>query len=226
MKTQYPYLRKRQSGKTLRIEVMSDSMRVGKTTAVNLIADSLRERGKEITVSFEDWENNPHLKDSYVNPEISFLESQKWFAKRKFEQVSEPITSHVFIQDVAPEMDYCYAETNRRLGRMSDTNFYLYDDFYKSLDWHLAPAPDLLIYLEVGDDELIQRAMNSRRDFESVDPTYFLMMKKVNREWLKQAEKLEEYRILRINTDDLDFAHDLQAKKILIEQVLHQTDLV
>jgi deoxyadenosine/deoxycytidine kinase len=82
------------------------------------------------------------------------------------------------------------------------------------------------VYLEVGDDELIQRAMNSRRDFETVDPTYFLMMKKVNREWLKKAEKLEQYQILRINTDELDFAHDLSAKQTFTQQVLAQIGLI
>lgn len=226
MATNYPYLRRKQPSDAIRIEVMSDSMRVGKTTAVNVIAQAFKEVGKEVLVSFEDWQNNPYLKDSYLNPEKSFLESQKWFAKRKLEQISQRITSDVFIQDVAPEMDYCYAETNRRLKRIDEVSFSEYDMFYRSLDWSRAPSPDLLIYLEVGDDELIQRAMDSRRDFEQVDPAYFLMMKKVNRGWVDKVSNHQHYHVLRVNTDTLDFAHNLEAKQQLIDLVKQNVDIV
>lgn len=193
-------------------------MRVGKTTAVRVIGEGMRKRGYEITESYEDWEHNPYLKKSYSDLAKNFLESQKWFIKRKFEQVRDG-GKGVFIQDVSPEMDYCYAETNRRLGRMSEKHFAEYDEFYRSLDWSLAPAPDLVVYLQVSDDVLIQRAMDSLREFETVEPEYFLMMKRVNREWLKGARKNKEYKILEVETDKLDFAHDERAKERLVEMV-------
>ena len=196
MKTNFPYLRHGEKGKKVRIEVMADSLRVGKTTAVKVIAEGLRKKGHAVSESYEDWQNNPYLQKSYEDPANNFLESQKWFIKRKHQQIVDgvgaPLRStsfggaqQVFIQDVSPEMDYCYAETNRRLGRMSDEHFVLYDEYYRSLDWGLAPAPDLLVYLSISDDELIRRAMDSRREFETVEPEYFLMMKRVNREWLQ-----------------------------------------
>ncbi len=225
----FPFLRIRQKMNRIKIEIAADSMRVGKTTAVKVIAEGFRKNGKIVAESYEDWEHNPYLKNSYSDPEKNFLASQKWFIQRKWEQINGANQRDgefdVFIQDVSPEMDYCYAETNHRLGRMSDKNFEIYDKYFRTLDWESAKAPDLMVYLEVSDEELIRRAMDSKREFETVDPTYFLMMKRVNREWLKKAEKLEHYQILRVNTDDLDFAHDLDAQKILIEQVLHKASL-
>lgn len=193
-------------------------MRVGKTTAVKVIADGLRDTGKVVTESYEDWQHNPYLKGSYSDPAKNFLESQKWFIHRKWEQIVEGINKKgVFIQDVAPETDYCYALTNLRLGRMSQEHFEQYDKYYRSLDWSLAPSPDLLVYLKVNDKELIRRANASRREFETVDDEYFLMMKKVNREWLESVKG--KRKILIVDTDKLDFANDEVAKKDLVDRV-------
>ncbi len=248
MKINFPYLRKKTNVlNSLRIEVMSDSMRVGKTTAVKVIADGLRLRGRQVSESYEDWQHNPYLKKSYSDPAKNFLESQKWFIRRKHQQIVDglgtPLRStsfegarQVFIQDVSPEMDYCYAETNRRLGRMSDEHFAEYDTYFRSLDWGVAPAPDLMVYLQVSDDELLKRAEASRREFETVEADYFLMMKKVNREWLSGISNHKpalprgrfsnsQMNILVIDTDKLDFAHDESAKRELVEQVAKEIGL-
>ena len=222
----FPYLRLRKQ-KTrdhiARIEVASDSMRVGKTTAVKVMGEGLRKKGYKVTESYEDWEHNPYLKQSYVDPAKNFLDSQKWFIQRKFEQLRDGGVGNVFIQDVAPETDYCYAETNRRLGRMSEDHFNLYDEFYRSLDWNLVPAPDLMVYLSVSDNELIKRATESKREFERVEPDYFLMMKRVNREWM---DKFSNSQILFVDTDELDFANDPKAKERLVEMVMKRLQRV
>lgn len=216
MMTRWPYRSTKASGE-IRIEVGADSMRVGKTTAVAVIAEGLRKRGTEVTESYEDWQHNPYLKGSYSDPAKNFLESQKWFVRRKWEQVK--VGGHgVFIQDVPPEMDYCYAETNRRLGRMSEKHFAQYEQFYHNLDWSLAPAPDLLVFLTASDKELLMRAEVSKREFETVEPEYFLMMKRVNEEWLKGAH--EKMNVLVVDTDRLDFAHDEKTKINLVERVI------
>ncbi len=209
----------------IRIEVAADSMRVGKTTAVKVLSDGFRQKGKSVFESYEDWQHNPYLKNSYADPEKNFLDSQKWFIQRKWEQIKDAHAMsggefEVLIQDVPPEMDYCYAETNRRLGRMSDASFAEYHDYFHGLDWDMAPSPDLLVYLEVSDDELIRRAMDSRREFETVDPAYFLMMKRVNREWLKQAKDLMN--ILTVDTDNLNFATDPDSKGELVKLISNE----
>lgn len=106
--------------------------------------------------------NFPYLKKSYSDPAKNFLESQKWFIRRKHQQIVDGAKTDIFIQDVAPEMDYCYAATNLRLGRMSEAHFTEYDKFYRGLNWDMAPAPDLLIYLSVSDEALIKRAEASK----------------------------------------------------------------
>lgn len=213
----YPYTRERQRSDCIRIEVAADSMRVGKTTAVQVIAEGMRQRGLSVTESCEDWEHNPYLKGSYSDPAKNFFDSQKWFIQRKWEQVRDGTPSGVFIQDVSPEMDFCYAATNYRLGRMSKEHFDEYTKYYHSLDWSKAPAPDVLLYLQVSDEGLIQRAMDSKREFETVEPEYFLMMKRVNREWLEGVT--DEYNVLVVDTDALDFAHTAGGVSALVELV-------
>lgn len=220
---QVPYLRVRQESKFPRIEVGADSMRVGKTTAVQVIAEGLHRAGYPVFESYEDWQNNPYLKGSYEDPEKNFVESQKWFIKRKWEQVKEGATEAVFLQDVHPEMDYCYALTSARLGRISWEHFRTYHEFYVNLDWSEVPAPDLLVYLAIGDKELIRRAIDSKREFEEVDKDYYLEMKKVNRKWLAGVGKKME--VLVVDTNMLDYAHDEEAKRYLEKKVLRKLKL-
>lgn len=81
--------------------------------------------------------------------------------------------------------------------------------------------PDLLVFLTASDRVLLSRAESSRREFETVEPEYFLMMKRVNEEWIRELDKNkeQEYRILKINTDNFDFAHDEVAKRELVARV-------
>lgn len=219
-----PDLRIAKKSQMIRIEVAADSMRVGKTTAVKVIAEGLRKQGIEVSESYEDWQNNPHLKKSYSDPAKSFLDSQKWFIKRKWEQIKDGGEGKVFIQDVAPETDYCYAATNVAIGRMSRKHFSNYDKYYRSLNWQQAPLPDLLVYLKVSDKELIKRAEESKREFETVDSKYFLEMKKINRAWLESVRGKRE--VLEVDTDKLNFAHEETAKKELAERVIEKFELV
>ena len=218
MKAETQFFCRTGKSKGVRIEVMADSMRVGKTTAVKVIGEGLRKSGKKVKESYEDWQNNPYLKGSYIDPEKNFLESQKWFAKRKWEQVQETDDEMIIIQDVTPEMDYNYALTNMKLGRMSKDNFLEYEKFFNQLNWKNIPVPNLIVYLAASDEKLIERAMVSKREFEKVDEDYFIMMKKVNRRWLDKAK--ERMKILAVDTDKLDFAKNEKSKNKLVIMVI------
>lgn len=223
MKAETQFFCRTGKSKGVRIEVMADSLRVGKTTAVNVIGEGLRKKGKKVKVSYEDWQNNPYLKGSYTDPEKNFLESQKWFAKRKWEQVQEIDETKIIIQDVTPEMDYNYALTNMKLGRMSKQNFKEYERYFQKLDWTRTLAPSLIVYLAVGDEKLIERAMASKRAFEKVDEDYFLVMKKVNRRWLSKAKG--RMNIVVVDTDKFDFANDEKIKEELVEKIVERLGL-
>jgi deoxyadenosine/deoxycytidine kinase len=200
-----------------RIEVAADSMRVGKTTAVKVIETGLKRQGLPVVASYEDWPHNPYLKASYNNPAVAFLKSQKWFAKRKYEQLSQAPTDAIFIQDLAPEGDYAYDVANLKQGRMNPADFNNYDQFYRSLNWTKVAPPDLLIYLTVSDRVLLDRAKKSARNFEKVDEDYFLTLKQVNREWVDQAKK--RWKVLEIDTDNFNFASNQNCQEKIILMV-------
>ena len=203
-----------------RIEVGSDSMRVGKSTAVKVLGKEFKKLGLPVKVSQEDWPNNPYLKKSYKDSSKAILDSQKWFAKRKFEQVKHGAESAIWIQDVHPEMDFAYALTNVLNGRMKLRHFKKYVNYYNSLDWSSVPAPDVLVYLTASDKVLLKRAKKTMREFETVDNDYFLMMKTVNQAWLQGAANNIDTVVLTINTDDYDFSKNVKIKEKLAKSVL------
>lgn len=205
------------------IEVGGDSMRVGKTTAVKVISDGYKRDGSKVIESYEDFASNPYLKESYSDPRNAILHSQQWFATRKNQQIKNAPDKKVFIQDVHPEMDFCYAATNVLAGRMSLSQFEKYKDHYYSLNWESVSQPDVLVYLKVSDDQLLKRAKKSLRDFEEVDENYFLIMKMVNRAWLKKART--HMSIVEVDTDNFDFSTKDEAKKRLVSSVKDKLSL-
>ncbi len=217
---QLPYERRpldRKARKFPRIEIGADSMRVGKTTAVSVISEGLKKLNLPVTVSLEDWQHNPYLTKSYRDPSKGLLQSQKWFVKRKHDQILAGDQRKIMIQDVHPEMDFAYAFTNALMDRLSVKQFNNYLKFYQSLKWPKVAAPDLLIYLTASDEVLISRARKSARKFEKVQSKYFLLMKAVNRVWVLGADYIK---VLMIDTDRFDFSKNGQVKKALIERVV------
>ena len=220
-----PYLRrplKFSPDRFPRIEVGADTMRVGKTTAVEVLADQLKEYKLPVMTSFEDWRHNPHLKKSYKDSSLALLNSQKWFIKRKFEQLGQGAQKKIFIQDVHPEMDFCYALTNLILGRIKLEHFKKYVDYFYSLDWAHIPAADTLVYLTASDAVVIKRAHQSLRPFETIDDNYFIVMKRINQAWLAGTKYQLDVVVLPINTDNFNFAKNKMAKKKLAKKVLQK----
>lgn len=220
-----PYLRRPlrfSPGRFPRIEVGADTMRVGKTTAVEVLGEELKNLGLPVVTSFEEWQKNPHLKKSYQDSSLALLNSQKWFIKNKFAQVRRGAEKAIWAQDVHPEMDFCYALTNLILGRMSLDHFQAYADFFYSFDWAHLPAADTLLYLTASDEVVIKRAQMNLRPFETIDKNYFLVMKRVNQAWLAGTKYLLDVVVLAVNTDNFNFAKSRGAKRKLAKKVLQK----
>lgn len=220
-----PYLRrplKFSPNRFPRIEVGADTMRVGKTTAVEVLGQELKSLGLPVKTSFEEWQKNPHLKKSYQDSSLALLNSQKWFIKNKFEQVRRGAQKKIWIQDVHPEMDFCYALTNLILGRLSLAHFKDYAGYFYSFDWAHLPAADALLYLTASDEVVIKRAQQNLRPFETIDKDYFLVMKRVNQAWLAGTKYLLDVVVLPVNTDNFNFAKSANAKKKLAKKVLQK----
>lgn len=205
-----------------RIEVGADTMRVGKTTAVQVLGEELTKRGLPVEISLEDWPHNPYLKKSYKDSSLALLQSQQWFIKRKYQQVSRGAKNAIWVQDVHPEMDFCYALTNAILGRMKVKHFIKYVEYFNRFDWAYLPAPDTLVYLTASDETIIKRANLSRRGFEQVDNNYFVTMKRVNQAWLAGIKYSFEVVVLAINTDKFNFAKVKKFKQELAEKVINK----
>lgn len=229
-KLHLPYLRrplKFSSDRWPRVEVGADTMRVGKTTAVEVLGKELKKKGLPTKVSIEDWRHNPHLKKSYKDSSLSLLNSQKWFVKRKFAQVKKGSRTKsgrrgraIWIQDVHPEMDFCYALTNLIMDRMTLAHFKNYVDYFYSFDWAQLPAADTLLYLTASDEVVLKRAQDNLRPFETIDQEYFLVMKRVNQAWLAGTKYLLDVVVMPINTDNFNFATNKGPKQKLAKNVL------
>lgn len=211
-----------------RIEIGADTMRVGKTTAVTVLAAQLQEMGFPTVVGQEEWQLNPYLTQAYNSADSkdlsSFLyRSEAWFACHKFRQLCQTTNQAIHIQDVPPEMDYTYALTNLVVGRMQSQDFDRLANRFAKLSWTKLPLPDLFIYLTATDQAIVNRANAARRAFETFTDEYLLTMKQLNQLWLAQIQK--QAQVLVIDTTNFDFANHSPSQSHLAHQVLQHLSL-
>jgi len=226
-----PYLRKKKHLRSPypRIEIAGDSMRSGKTTTMKVIETALQKYGMPVQRREEEYYHNPFLVESYTGEDksVALRLSQEWFIQRKYEQVATEFEG-ITIQDVTPEMDFIYALANLYMGTLHPDDFLVYWRFFLQLDWKELNRPDLLIYLSSTNETLISRAQAAAREFErKIDPDYYLVMRKLNRKWLKGLDR--EWPVLFINTDAFDFSYETgsdEARSELVKRVVVKlTDL-
>lgn len=219
----------------LRIEVGGDSIRIGKTAAVQIIAEGLGEEGHKVQITLEDLENNPYLTDSYDDTSKTFMLSQEWFAARKYDQVLEQVTRkrkyiknwdsgdpvHIDIQDVHPEMDWTYSATRLLEGDVTKEQYLTYINVQLDRNWKEISFPDLLVYLRLPrSDVMLRQIKKNLREFETFVPEYFLTMRRLNQRWLAGAQQMYGDNILIVdNLGDFDFANDSRSQAKLVEMV-------
>lgn len=218
-----------QPGRMPAIEICGVGMRVGKTTLLEALSEGLASKGLPVEKSYEEYKLNPHLELSYdpldpVAKSKAILNNQKWFVGHKREQLSRPNGQVIHIQEVSPEMDWSYATASYLLDRLSQEDYQEYLGFYRELNWHEVPAPDLYVYVAASEDVYLNRVRASLRQFEEqveFDADYYLTLRGVNQHWLQQA-KLKKRNVLVVDSDNLNFAMPGEERDRVVELVLKE----
>jgi deoxyguanosine kinase len=192
---------------------------VGKTTLVEIFKE------KPNFYVFEEMvEQNPYVGDSYLAPDgRKAFRSQVCFRELKICQRAETMIrwkEKIVIQDTPNFQDEMYALVAWEEKRMSDEDYYKYQNHVPQLE-SILPIPDLLIWLKVSPEVLDERIINRGRGWEKAFTPYF--RKRMIELCQKEAEEYPG-QVLVLDTDNLDYAHTEEGlteaeRKIKIELV-------
>ena len=187
---------------------------VGKTSLAERIADKLNARKV-----FENFEDNPFLKDFYDDPESNAFQTQIFFLLQRYQQQQKEIKQLNLLQkgvvtDYMFEKDRLFADFTLN----SEAEFKLYSHVADILEKDIV-KPDLVVYLQADTDRLMTNIKKRGRDFE----------KGVTRDYINQVnERYQEFFVnyengplLIINTNNIDFVKNSDDFDNLLNEI-HQ----
>lgn len=133
---------------------------------------------------------------------------------------SNPV--HVLERSVFSDR-YCFAQNCYEMGRMTELEWKLYQEWFSWLIDAYVTKPIGFIYLRVDPAVCYQRLLIRNRHEEAAVPLEYLeRLHEKHEDWLVKkkgiASYLEKTPVLMLNCDD-DFEHDAVARQKLIDQV-------
>lgn len=191
---------------------------LGKTSVADLLNDYFQSKGIDSKVFYETVDDNPILPLYYeLTPEeldakrIPFL-LQLFFLNKRFKTVKECISWHeplYTIQDRSIYEDWYFAYVNKKLGRISELEFRIYEDLADNMMEELnelpKKAPELMVYLRGSFDTVIERIMSRGRSFE-INPElkeYYFEVWKGYDEWVFNHYKASEVLVVDMDVTDV-----------------------
>ncbi|GAB4208817.1 MAG: deoxynucleoside kinase [Roseiflexaceae bacterium] len=193
--------------------IIAGNIGVGKSTLVEILAEELGWQPYYEVVA-----DHPYLKDYYDDRERWGFHSQIWFLLQRFEQHQEIADTPTSVcQDRSMYEDYeVFVKGLLEQGILSHRDFRTYRRLFYALVRSISP-PSLMVYLQASVPTLQSRIGGRSRSYEqSIPASYLEQLNRRYDEWLRRFELCP---VLTIETDNLDFAHDLNARRTVVEQI-------
>jgi deoxyadenosine/deoxycytidine kinase len=186
---------------------------VGKSTLVEFLS-----RTYGISPYYEPSEDNPYLPNFYEDMKRWSFHSQLYFLSNKFRihQELDRMPGLVVLDRTIFEDAEIFATALHDMRYIDDRDWATYCAFYKSILDAIEP-PDLMIYLRCSMRTLRKRIKLRGREMEEYIPlSYLKRLDKLYENWIESYDMSE---ILVLETDKLDYIHDLVHRLDVMERI-------
>lgn len=192
---------------------------VGKSTLVGILTEEFG-----CQPYYELVNDHPYLDDYYRDRERWGFHSQVYFLTQRYQQHLEIADTPIsVVQDRSIYEDYeVFVKGLLEQRILSHRDFRTYRQLFHALMHGLA-APTLMVYLQASVPTLIKRIGERDRAAERGIPAEYLIQ--LNRRYDDWMRRFELCPILRIETDGLDFAHDVAARREIVELIAQAAGL-
>lgn len=210
--------------------VLAGTIGAGKSSLAAALGNHL---GTE--VFYEAVDQNPVLDLYYQDPEKYAFLLQIYFLNKRFQSIKEAYRADNTILDRSIFEDELFLTLNYQNGNVTKMELDIYKDLLgnmlEELEGMPKKSPDLLVYIDVSFETMLERIQLRGRSYEQVDPNPELLQyyKQVHAAYPSWYQDYKASPKMRINGDSLDFVNnsqDLQTVLDTIDQELRRLGLL
>lgn len=186
-------------------------------------------------VFYEAVDNNPVLDLYYQDPKKYAFLLQIFFLNKRFQSIKEAYKANNNVLDRSIFEDELFLTLNYKNGNVTKTELDIYKELLanmlEELEGMPKKRPDLLVYIDVSFDKMLERIDKRGRSFEQVDsnPELYDYYKQVHSKYPEWYENYDVLPKIRIDGNKLDFVknpEDLQHVLDTIDSELQKLDLL
>ncbi len=192
---------------------IAGNMGAGKSTLVEFLHHTYG-----VQPFYEPNDENPYLKDFYKDMKRWAFQSQLYFLSNKFRlhQELDRQPGVVALDRTIFEDAEVFATALYQMRKISKRDWQTYQGFYNAILDAIRP-PDLMIYLRCSMRTLRQRIRLRGRAMERDVPlSYLKRLERLYDGWIDAYELSD---VLVLETDDLDYIHDLVHRLDVMERI-------
>ncbi len=192
---------------------IAGNMGAGKSTLVEFLA-----RTYGVVPFYEPNDENPYLADFYRDMKGWAFQSQLYFLANKFRlhQEFDRQPGVVALDRTIFEDAEIFATALHQMRKISKRDWQTYQSFYHAILDAIRP-PDLMIYLRCSMRTLRQRIRLRGRTMErDVPHAYLKRLERLYDQWIESYEMSD---VLVLETDELDYVHDLVHRLDVMERI-------
>ena len=191
---------------THRIEICG-GIASGKTTLANLLAKL------NINPILESFQTNPFWRAFYADPKDTAFETEITFLLQHYHQIKIARKSgNTIASDFSMYLDLAYAHVTLPQDKRE-----IFLSVHQEVEKELG-APTLLIHLKCDPKIELKRIRERGRDIENSITLEYLQQINTQLEKIL-VEKAHPNKLLVINSDLLDFAHEEDVKRSVLDQI-------
>lgn len=175
--------------------VIEGNIGSGKTSLVRKLAADYQAQ-----IILEEFEENPFLSEFLESQTKNNLAVELQFLIDRYHQLNKVDHSTKIVSDYFIDKSLIFSSAN-----LTPAEKQLFDNYFSVL-FKKTRKPDLLVYLDVQTDRLLENIEKRGRTYEkTIDAAY---LQKVHNSYLNYFETLQDQPILIVDTSSIDFVSD------------------
>lgn len=210
--------------------VLAGTIGAGKSSLAAALGEHL---GTE--VFYESVDNNPVLDLYYQDPKKYAFLLQIFFLNKRFQSIKEAYRADNNVLDRSIFEDELFLTLNYKNGNVTETELNIYKELLanmlEELDGMPKKSPDLLVYIDVSFEKMLDRISKRGRHFEQIEdnPKLYQYYQQVHGEYPSWYKNYNVSPKIRIDGNQLDFVSnvdDLQTVFNMIDSELLRLGLL